>query len=206
MTRRLSLLCKRSFRALGHGVLFTGTRRCKLPARLPVRGRWVNLTAPPKRALAFDYVNLWLDDEYGLGHLRFAPATIVDVGANIGLFSLWAARCFPDASVQAYEPNPYIAAICGNNVGQVGIRLYSEAVGRKAGFAALESENCGDSRVVRAIPSRAPGIPMVSLNDVVARRRLDRSSENGLRRRGVGDFQRRGAFPVDSMSADGVSL
>jgi len=37
---------------------------------------------------------------------HFTPQTIVDGGANIGMFSVLAAACFPDARLTCYEPDP----------------------------------------------------------------------------------------------------
>jgi FkbM family methyltransferase len=41
--------------------------------------------------------------------LSFEPGTVVDVGANVGFFSLLFSKIYPSCSVQAVEPNPYSA-------------------------------------------------------------------------------------------------
>jgi FkbM family methyltransferase len=39
------------------------------------------------------------------------PLRIVDIGANIGLFGVWALGRWPDAEIDAYEPDPRNAAV-----------------------------------------------------------------------------------------------
>src|SRR5664279_1568740 len=41
--------------------------------------------------------------------INFAPHTVFDVGANIGLFTIAAATQLPDAKIASYEPNPQVA-------------------------------------------------------------------------------------------------
>ena len=58
-----------------------------------------------------------VDDSYRLRELDgTAPAAIVDVGASIGDFALWAGRRFPEATVLAFEPNPRWFALLAENV------------------------------------------------------------------------------------------
>jgi FkbM family methyltransferase len=45
-----------------------------------------------------------------LASLGTSPA-IVDIGANIGLFGAWALRRWPDAAIDAFEPDPRNAAV-----------------------------------------------------------------------------------------------
>lgn len=53
------------------------------------------------------FKEIFMQDEYDLQfvkqHLK-ADTTVLDIGANIGLFSAWIANHFPNQSVQAYEP------------------------------------------------------------------------------------------------------
>jgi FkbM family methyltransferase len=39
------------------------------------------------------------------------PPVVLDLGANIGLFGLWALRSFPDAEIVAFEPDPANLAV-----------------------------------------------------------------------------------------------
>jgi len=54
------------------------------------------------------YIELFLEDDYRIStvELRKQARVILDVGANIGVFSLAAAKRFPDAAIYAFEPSP----------------------------------------------------------------------------------------------------
>lgn len=61
------------------------------------------LTANKSHKTAF--VEIWLDDVYCLRELiNTKVGCVVDIGANIGLFSVLACRLFPEAVVYAYDP------------------------------------------------------------------------------------------------------
>ena len=53
------------------------------------------------------------ESEYRLPSLPdFKPTTILDLGANIGLFGAFAAARWPRARISAYEPDPANADVC----------------------------------------------------------------------------------------------
>jgi len=167
---RLLLLIRRSMIAASQGVRFTGTSQFQLPRRVRLCGRVIPIAAPPEGGLAFDYLNIWLDDEYGLKALPFTPAKIIDVGSNIGLFSLWALRNFPDAQIHGYEPNPNAAKFAESNLaGFNSVTLFPEAVGSKSGSARLIQANSGESRMVLAAAAADSGVPMIAFSEAVAR-------------------------------------
>jgi FkbM family methyltransferase len=70
--------------------------------------------------------------------LRYLPAdgVFLDIGANIGLFSLFFARFFPQAKVFAFEPHPVLSAClkrtCERNSLR-NLRCESAALGASAG-------------------------------------------------------------------------
>ena len=49
--------------------------------------------------------SVFLQGEFALLKLpSWAPKTIIDIGANVGAFAIWAALHFPEASIVCYEP------------------------------------------------------------------------------------------------------
>ena len=66
----------------------------------------------------------WLD-EYGLARIKFQRGDIVvDIGAHVGIFAIYAAKRHPDISVLAFEPDPVnfsnlLANIAANGVANV---------------------------------------------------------------------------------------
>src|SRR6516164_5480528 len=105
---RYFLLIRRMMIARQLGFWFFGTSHTMLPSQLKLFGEALVLKYPNDPTLISDLINILLDDEYGLGKLRSPVNTVVDIGANIGLFSLWARHQFPNAIIHAYEPNDAI--------------------------------------------------------------------------------------------------
>ncbi|WP_264600383.1 FkbM family methyltransferase [Rhodobium gokarnense] len=69
-----------------------------------------------------------------------ADGTILDVGANIGLFSLWLREKCPQTRILAYEPMPGVFAALTENMGrmQPAGEAYALALGAKPGTATFD--------------------------------------------------------------------
>ncbi len=94
-----------------------------------------------------------------------AGGTLVDVGANIGFFTLVGAACVGAAGrVVALEPDPRIAAVLRQNVAMNGlphVRVMQVAAADTAGMAVLAgfseaAGNWGTSSLSHATPAGAP--------------------------------------------------
>jgi FkbM family methyltransferase len=67
--------------------------------------------------------------EYGVGVLPAKPV-ILDLGANIGAFAVWAKNIWPDAEVHSFEPMSFNAEVFRRNTaGLEDVTLYEMAVG-----------------------------------------------------------------------------
>jgi FkbM family methyltransferase len=163
--RRISLLSQRAFTASLMGVSFRGNSRFQLPRSYYFNGRNLSIYAPSESGLANDFINLLLDDEYGLKTLKSYPETIVDIGGNIGLFSQMAGALFPKAKIHSYEPNPRIHGYLAKNLYQVGAKFFPEAVGAEAGSG--QCIDAGDSRT--GVFEKGGNIPIVSFSMVIDR-------------------------------------
>ncbi len=146
-------------------VPFCGTSRFLLPKSYFFNRRRLRVNAPPEHGLAYDFINLFFDDEYGLKSLHHYPQTIVDIGANIGLFSQMAGALFPGATIHSYEPNSRLHDYLNKNLGQIGGKLFPEAVGAEAGTG--RSLDTGDSRT--GVFEKGGDTPIVSFSTVVER-------------------------------------
>jgi FkbM family methyltransferase len=165
---RYRLLSRRVWRAAKLGFPFWGTSFSSFPRSIWLNGARIRLSAPVERSLVNDVINVWLDDEYGLSQLtETPPKTVVDLGANIGLFSIWAKRYFPGAIIHAYEPNPRILKYTQQNTADLDIQVVASAVGCTSGHARIHDG--GDSR--RAYTSRSPdgNVELISLPEIVGR-------------------------------------
>lgn len=70
------------------------------------------------------------NDGYRLGTLNFEPDVIYDVGANLGMFTIWAKHLFRMAKIVAVEPEPEnfatLSEVCR---GLAGIELIHGGIG-----------------------------------------------------------------------------
>ena len=108
-----------------------------LPDRLRLFGETLALKYPDDPTLISDVINILLDDEYGLRNIRPPVITVVDIGANIGLFSLWARHHFPSAMIHAYEPNDAIWNFTVGNLRKAKVVLFNEGVGSEESAGTL---------------------------------------------------------------------
>jgi hypothetical protein len=116
----------RLIKSLKMGFFWSGTSRFVPPSAFRWRGQTFKLGVPREESLGWVFRDVILDDEYGLECLPLSPRTILDVGANVGIFSLWAGANFPGAAIHSYEPNAALQQYLRDNISQVGARLYSE--------------------------------------------------------------------------------
>lgn len=81
---------------------------------------------------------VWADDQYGIDRGMVAGKVVVDVGANIGAFSVLAAS-LGAARVVAFEPEPGNAEILRKNVERFpSVEVRQEALSYKAGWFSME--------------------------------------------------------------------
>jgi FkbM family methyltransferase len=150
------------------GFLWQGTSRFDPPRSCRWnRKQWV-LSMPPEDAIKGVFRDVMLDDEYGVRSLRSAPETIIDVGANIGIFSLWAGANYPRALIHSYEPNPTIQHALAENARQVEAMVFAEAVGRTDGSVSLRAHQ-GESVAGRCAIDHAGDTPLTSLRTAISR-------------------------------------
>lgn len=116
------------------------------------------------------FVELLLDDCYHLRPLagRAKIRTIVDIGANVGLFGLAARAVFPEASIHAYEPNPAVEPALAQQARIADLEYFLEAVGRDAGFASLQVDRQA-SVLTRARPDPTASTPQIAFSDALQR-------------------------------------
>ena len=147
------------------GFSFVGSSRTKLPTKVKLGGRFVDLTYPQDEGYISDIINLWLDDEYGIQKITESPQTIVDIGGNIGLFSLWAWSHFPMARIYTYEPNPRVLDCLLKNLKPTNALVRAAGVSCTSGRA--EIKDASDSRLAATSLSESGNIDIISLSQIV---------------------------------------
>jgi len=84
--------------------------------------------------------------EYDLDYRHPAP-TVLDIGANVGAFAIWAVHRWPGATVHCYEPLPDNFAMLQANVAHLGgqVQLHNVAIGDPSHTKLfLGQHNCGE--------------------------------------------------------------
>ena len=79
-----------------------------------------------------------------------APATVVDVGANVGQFAVASAKLFRGVTVISVEPDPQIAKQLKENVKRLPVDVVVVALGEQTGQAAFHVNR--DSQVSSLLP------------------------------------------------------
>jgi len=161
LLRSIPILIRRAAVAAGLGFAFFGTTKTPFPKSVRLGGRRVILSTPPELGCLTDVINVWLDDEYGLRSIHPAPKTILDVGANIGIFSLWAEHRFPRATIHAYEPNPRAFQFLQANLAGVPATLFPAGLGARHGRANIIDSM--DSRLASTVACADGEIEIESL-------------------------------------------
>jgi len=158
----------RIIKAARMGFIWRGTSRFDAPNQFRWLGRNWAVSIPEEEAIKGVFRGVILDDEYGLQSLKNAPQTIVDVGANVGLFSVWARANFPKSVIHSYEPNPAIQSFLAANCAEISAFMFEEAVAACDGSVALKVRPGGSVGGRCALEEVGP-ISVTSLRNAVAR-------------------------------------
>ena len=141
----------------------------QIPKRMRLGGRTIELAYPDEHGVRMDFLLCLVDDEYGLRQMRSSVSTVVDIGSNMGFFSIAARSRFPQATIHAYEPNSRILPYLRRNAEAGEFGVYPEAVGAAEGWVVIE--DTGDSNQARtsAAANASTGMHQVALATVVER-------------------------------------
>ncbi len=95
-----------------------------------------------------------------------SKTTLVDLGANIGLTSLWLTQRYGFKNVVAVEPVPENYNLLSKNLGANGIdaSLINAAVGPHDGICFFEASSCSNQGRVR---ERGMEVRMISMDTVI---------------------------------------
>lgn len=103
---------------------------------------------------------------------RLASPRIVDLGANIGLFGLYALGRWPSANLIGYEPDPRNAELLERTVAlnrpDGSWKTYRLACSNRAGSISFVSGLLSESRIADANETDTIDVPMVDLFDELA--------------------------------------
>ncbi|MCW3032493.1 MAG: FkbM family methyltransferase [Solirubrobacterales bacterium] len=101
-----------------------------------------------------------------------SPGRVLDLGANVGLFGIYAAHRWPEASIVGYEADPANAEVHEQTIAANGLqgrwRVERMAAGARDGEVELAAGRAMESFVVA--PGTDPGVPTIKVpvHDVMA--------------------------------------
>lgn len=130
---------------------------------------------PGRTGLAETIVEMWGGRAYTSGGF-YQPApghTILDIGANVGAFSLWVAQQCPEARVVAVEPSPDNFEMLQQNLAgwkhRVAVVCVAVGASRGRGLVVDGGRRTVDHRVrvVSADDARAESVKVVPLVDLL---------------------------------------
>lgn len=132
--------------------------------------------APDVTALLFLFEEVVLEQDYAID-LGTKRPRILDCGANVGMATLWFALRWPEARIEAFEPNPEAVAALRRTLDandlDTRVTLHPVAVGRSEGTATLAADRGrGASLTASLAPGRGKGtatheVPVRRLSDFV---------------------------------------
>ena len=105
------------------------------------------------------YGEVVTEDIYKLRSLDFVPDAIIDIGANIGIFSRFARELFPQALIVAVEPHPANFEILQAHAPADPCILLNKALGRGQVYHGLTAANGSGATYLSA----QPGYPAADL-------------------------------------------
>ena len=114
-----------------------------------------------------DITHLWVADEvliervYDLQHVPFTPDVVMDLGANIGLFTLLAAKRWPGAGFICVEPHPTTFSFLCDNLLLNGVQAMKLQCALDSEVSLKFLEN--DGAVFQTLCARTTGTPVMTL-------------------------------------------
>lgn len=87
------------------------------------------------------YGEVVTNDIYKLKEINFSPSVIIDIGANIGVFSRYARSLFPEAKIIAIEPNKENCNLFKYFTKDKSIILIEKAIGNGSVWHGLTAKN-----------------------------------------------------------------
>jgi FkbM family methyltransferase len=129
------------------------------------------------------FEEIWIEENYLPPGWESGPgATVVDVGANVGLFSVWAARRLGATRLVAIEPAPDTVAALRANLERNGVQAavveagVAAASGRatlhRRGAPALDTTFTSDLYGSRFEPTAS--VELVTLDEIFSQFRIER--------------------------------
>jgi FkbM family methyltransferase len=165
--QRLRLLLPPRIRAIKLGTRLLRNESFRVPGSIILNGVRTRISLPSDSGASSIFREVLLYNCYALDQIRRPIRTVLDIGANVGIFCLAARNAFPEATIHAYEPNIGLEPYLSVQAEAARCRYFLEAVGAEGGRVTLEApESSGHAR---SRPDPDGPIPCVSLSQAIQR-------------------------------------
>ncbi|MBT3468578.1 MAG: FkbM family methyltransferase [Opitutae bacterium] len=165
--RKWFRLRRRRKRALRLGFEFKRAAGFEPPNQIEVQGHSLSLYFPNEVGTTNDFLSIFLDDDYRLDRQKWAVSTVLDIGANLGFFSIAARNAFPEAKIHAYEPNQSLQEYLNPHASQASFNINYEAVGLDDGCVTLDVR--GETNQTRSQSDESGDVPQIAFRKAVDR-------------------------------------
>jgi FkbM family methyltransferase len=160
---------EKRIRGLRYGMLVGRTESMRLPKSLLIARHRRPVSFPDEVGVRTAFAEILLSDVYDLERRgRNAFSSVLDIGANVGLFTIAARNVHRSAQIHAYEPNVGLASHLETQVRAADAVWFREAVGGTVGHGSLEIDPT-ESVHSRLVPDEMGSVPVVTLGTAVER-------------------------------------
>lgn len=164
---RVTTFIQKRVRAQKIGVPLGRSKDFRLPEQISLNKKRVRVQFPDEQGVRVAFSELIFGDCYDLEQVKQPIKTVLDIGANVGIFALAARQAFPDATIHSYEPNPHLEQYLKVQTEAAHSQYYMEAVACKDGYVALNFHE--DSVQTTSRVDAASSIPAVAFRKAVDR-------------------------------------
>lgn len=123
----------------------------------------ITYTTPKLKAVLTDQI--WRRDCYGIKQIPEQPDVVLDIGANVGSFSLFAKSVWPDAKIVALEPFPSTYSVLQQNIKGTDIQAFNLALGNGYPVHLVQGADSGSNRTSQT--QEGPMVNTITLQDLV---------------------------------------
>jgi FkbM family methyltransferase len=143
------------------------------PFWLSANGKTCRVAAGNDAGSGSCYAEVVVEDCYEIFDYakRANPKVIVDIGANLGMFSKLCSLLFPQADIYAYEPNPSALEWLRRNAEGTEIQVFPCAVGQSSGMVKLDT-SC-DSTIGHITEAGDLSVQCIAASNIATGRQID---------------------------------
>lgn len=163
MINKLCNFIKMNLNARYYGVPFYRRRGFKVPSMISDNRK---IYCPNEHGALSDFIGVFIEDVYRLRSINNVK-TIIDIGANVGFFSIAAKLNYKNAKIHCYEPFKALSNYLVPNANEFQFNVFFEAVGGHHGSVSLQTS--GDSNQTRVEDQPNGQIEKISIDQAIER-------------------------------------